>query len=342
MNFIDEVEITVKGGDGGRGCVSFRREKFVPRGGPNGGDGGRGGNVVFLAEERITSLIDLRYKRIYKGGMGTHGQTSDCHGKQGEDIFIRIPVGTIITDGDTGELLGDLTKDGVEYIAMAGGRGGRGNARFATATNQAPRHAQPGEIGEERKLKLELKLLADVGIIGFPNAGKSTLISSISAAKPKVADYPFTTLKPHLGVVEFGDFGGFVIADIPGLVEGAHTGKGLGIRFLKHIERTSIFIHMLDVSSGRMGEPLEDYKVIKNELKEFNPELAERSEVVVFSKMDAVIDDPEEVERLSDLLTYFTAQGIKVFKISSVTGAGLKDLVNYVGGEVTKAKEDEE
>ncbi len=334
MKFIDEAKIYVKAGNGGRGCVSFRREKYVPKGGPDGGNAGRGGDVIFAADARLTSLLDFQYRREFKAERGEHGMGSLCSGRDGLDLKIKVPVGTVIKDFDTGELLADLTQDGQEYLSCKGGRGGKGNAHFATSTHQTPRFAQPGEAGTERTLKLELKLLADVGIIGFPNAGKSTLISHISAAKPKIADYPFTTLAPHLGIVKFGDFGGFVVADIPGLIEGAHEGKGLGIRFLKHIERTRIFIHLLDLSPLTGRDPKKDFEVVNNELKAFNPELAERPQVVALNKID--ITGAEESAR--ELLNFFGRLGIKVFAVSAATGKGLDALVNHVGSELERLK----
>ncbi|MDP2690335.1 MAG: GTPase ObgE [Deltaproteobacteria bacterium] len=333
MKFIDEAKVFVKAGDGGRGCVSFRREKFVPKGGPDGGNGGKGGDILFVADGRLSSLLDFKYKREYEAGRGGHGEGSLCSGKNGRDLRIKVPVGTVIKELDTGDVLFDLVRDGQSYLCCKGGRGGKGNAHFKTATFQTPRFAQPGETGEERSLKLELKLLADVGIIGFPNAGKSTLISHISAARPKIADYPFTTLAPQLGIVKFGDFGGFVVADIPGLIEGAHEGKGLGIKFLKHIERTSIFIHVIDISPFNVREPKEDFEVVNRELLAFNPELARRPQVVALNKTD--ITPPE---RCSELLNFFNALGIKVFQISAATGSGLEELVKYVGGEVVRHK----
>lgn len=334
MKFIDEASIYTKAGDGGRGCVSFRREKFVPKGGPDGGNGGRGGDVVFLVEGRMASLLDLRYKKEYAAERGQHGMGSMCTGRDGYDLVIKIPVGTIIKDAETGELLADLVTDGESFIACRGGRGGKGNAHFATSTHQTPRFAQPGEPGEERRLKLELKLLADVGIIGFPNAGKSTLISHISAAKPKIADYPFTTLVPNLGIVEFGDFGGFVVADIPGLIEGAHEGRGLGVKFLKHVERTSMFIHVVDISPFTGRDPKEDFEAVNKELEFFNPELAKRPQVVALNKVDIT----EAAERLPELLKYFDKLDIKVFSISAATGKGLGELVNFVGNRVMDAR----
>lgn len=333
MKFIDEAKIYVKAGNGGRGCVSFRREKYVPKGGPDGGNGGKGGNVIFVAEGRLSSLLDFRYKREYEAGRGGHGEGSLRSGKDGRDLRIKVPVGTVIKDFDSGEVLADLVEDRQKYVCCSGGRGGKGNAHFKSSTFQTPRFAQPGEEGEERNLKLELKLLADVGIIGFPNAGKSTLISRISAARPRIADYPFTTLVPQLGIVQFGDFGGFVIADIPGLIEGAHEGKGLGIKFLKHIERTSLFVHVLDISPFNVREPKEDFEVVNRELKAFKEELSARPQVVALNKTD--ITPPE---RTAELLNFFEGLGIKVFKISAATGAGLDGLVNYVGGEVNRLK----
>ncbi|MCL4874701.1 GTPase ObgE [bacterium] len=334
MKFIDEAKIYVKAGDGGRGCVSFRREKYVPKGGPDGGNGGRGGDVILVAEGRLASLLDFKYKREYKAERGQHGMGSMCSGRDGLDLRINVPVGTVVKDADTGEVLADLVEDGQEYLVSRAGRGGKGNAHFATSTHQTPRFAQPGEPGEERNLKLELKLLADVGIIGFPNAGKSTLISHISAAKPRIADYPFTTLVPNLGIVQFGDFGGFVVADIPGLIEGAHEGKGLGVRFLKHIERTSIFIHVIDLSPVSGRDPKEDFEIVNRELRAFKAELAERPQVVALNKTDI----PEAEEKVPELLKFFNGLGIKVFSISAATGKGLKELVNYVGREVSASK----
>lgn len=337
MKFIDEAKISVKAGDGGPGCVSFRREKYVPKGGPDGGDGGRGGDIIIIADNRLSSLLDFQYRREYKAERGQHGMGSDKHGRDGYDLTIKVPVGTVVKDFNTGELLADLTVDGQEFICCKGGRGGKGNAHFATSTFQTPRFAQPGEPGEEKILKMELKLLADVGIIGFPNAGKSTLISHISAARPKIADYPFTTLAPHLGVVKFGDFGGFVVADIPGLIEGAHEGKGLGIKFLKHIERTRLFIHVLDLSPMTGREPQKDFEAVNRELEAFNSELSRRPQVVALNKVDLT----EAKEKLPELLKFFGSLGIKVFPISAATGEGLTELVNHVGQEVGKLKADE-
>ncbi|MDH4227359.1 MAG: GTPase ObgE [Deltaproteobacteria bacterium] len=334
MNFIDEAKITVKAGDGGRGCVSFRREKYVPKGGPDGGDGGHGGDVTFVADSNLTSLIDFRYKRIYEAERGEHGMGSGCHGRNGHNVEIKVPAGTLIKDLETDEVIIDLTENEQRFTVVKGGRGGKGNARFASSTNQAPRRAQPGMPGEERALKLELKLLADVGIIGFPNAGKSTLISAISAAKPKIADYPFTTLIPNLGVVKFGEYGGFVVADIPGLIEGAHEGKGLGTRFLKHIERTSMFVHVVDLSPETEREPKDDFDIVNAELKKFNVKLAKRPQVVALNKTDIT----GAKERGAKLLKFLERKGIKVFEISAASGKGLKQLVDYVGKEVVKLR----
>lgn len=337
MRFIDEAKIYAKAGDGGRGCVSFRREKHVPRGGPNGGDGGKGGDVVFVADAQLSSLLDFRYKRHYTAKRGEHGMGSQRDGRSGEDLMIRVPAGTVIRDQHTGEVLADLTEDGSEFTALKGGRGGKGNKHFATSTHQAPRFAQPGEPGEERELTLELKLLADVGIIGFPNAGKSTLISVISAAKPKVADYPFTTLTPNLGVVRYGEFGSFVVADIPGLVEGAHEGKGLGVRFLKHLERTRVFVHVLDLSPETGRDPAEDFRAVNIELEAFKGELATRPQVVALNKVDIT----EARELVPGLLNFFRPSGIKVFPVSAATGEGIKELVEHVGAIVERTKKAE-
>ena len=334
MKFIDEAKIYVKAGNGGKGCVSFRREKYVPKGGPDGGNGGRGADVVFLADNRLASLLDFQYKREYEAEKGQHGMGSMCSGRDGLDLVIKLPVGTLIKDFDTGEVLADLVADGQSFICCKGGRGGKGNAHFATSTHQTPRFAQPGEPGEERNLKMELKLLADVGIIGFPNAGKSNLISHISAAKPKIADYPFTTLAPNLGIVKFGEFGGFVVADIPGLIEGAHEGRGLGVKFLKHVERTSIFVHMIDLSPITGRDPREDFEIVNRELRAFNAELSKRPQVVALNKTDI----PEADEKARELLKFFNSLGIKVFIISAATGKGLKELVNHVGSEVAELK----
>lgn len=322
VKFIDEAKIYVKSGDGGRGCVSFRREKYVPRGGPNGGDGGNGGDVVMIAKRNMSSLLDHRYQQHYRAKRGEHGRGKDQHGKNAEDLFIPVPLGTIIKDRETGEILGDLTKDGETLIVANGGKGGKGNARFVTSTNQAPKNAEPGGEGEEKTLLLELKLLADVGIIGFPNAGKSTLISRISAARPKIADYPFTTLVPNLGVVSYGDGATFVVADIPGLIEGAHEGAGLGIQFLRHIERTKALVHMIDLSPITNRDPVEDYETMNNELKSYSEELYNKPQIVAANKIDIT----EASKRLSGLKEYCEEKGIALYPISSATGEGLEEL----------------
>src|SRR5918994_1010258 len=286
MKFIDEVKIRVIAGDGGRGCVSFRREKFVPRGGPNGGDGGGGGDVIAVADAQLTTLLDLRYQKLYKAGRGEHGMGKDCHGRRGADRVIHVPVGTIVRDARREELIGDLNVAGQQVVLAAGGRGGKGNAHFVSSTNRSPRYAQPGLPGEEKELAIELRLLADVGIIGLPNAGKSTLISAISALRPKIADYPFTTLVPNLGVVGYDDGRSFVVADIPGLIEGAHEGQGLGDKFLRHVTRTSLLIHLLDASKLDEHDLLSDWRTINRELELFDPELGKKPQIVVANKID--------------------------------------------------------
>ena len=338
VKFIDEAKIYIKAGDGGRGCVSFRREKFVPRGGPNGGDGGNGGDVVMVARRNMSSLLDHRYQQHYRAKRGVHGKGKDQHGKNAEDLVIPVPMGTLIKDFESGEFYGDLTKDGESLVVAKGGKGGRGNARFVTPTNQAPKEAEPGIPGEERTLVLELKLLADVGLLGFPNAGKSTLISTISAARPKIADYPFTTLVPNLGVVSYGDGQTFVLADIPGIIEGAHEGAGLGIQFLRHIERTKILIHLLDLSPITERDPIEDYQTLNHELKSYSEELSKKPQIVALNKIDIT----EAREDLSRIEEHFNTLGIKTFPISSATGEGTKDLIWQVAGQLEMLKIPEE
>jgi GTP-binding protein len=284
--FIDHAKIYVKGGDGGNGCVAFRREKYVPMGGPYGGDGGRGGNVIFVAEEGMTTLMDFRYRKHFKAERGNHGLGKNQHGAWGEDLIIKVPMGTIIRDDDTGELLADLTEHGQQAVIAKGGRGGKGNSHFANATHKAPSMAEKGEIGQERWINMELKLLADVGLVGYPNAGKSTLIAQVSAARPKIADYPFTTLIPNLGVVGTNHHESFVIADIPGLIEGAHEGVGLGHDFLRHIERTRVLLFILDAAETDGRDVQEDLRILQQELQLFNPELAKRPYLIVANKMD--------------------------------------------------------
>lgn len=335
MKFVDEVQIKAISGHGGAGCVSFRREKYIPRGGPNGGDGGKGGDVIITAHARLNTLLDLRYNKVNAAKKGEPGGGRDCHGKSAEDLRVAVPVGTVIKDAETGVQLIDLIEDGQTFIAAKGGRGGKGNAHFVSSTRRSPRFAQPGEEGEEIELRLELKLLADVGIIGFPNAGKSTLISKISEAKPKIADYPFTTLTPNLGVVRYKEFGSFVVADIPGLVEGAHKGTGLGIRFLKHIERTSLFIHVIDISGFTDRDPLKDFDIINRELKEFNPALADNPQIIALNKLDLLADRSGTDEIKNKL----SKKGYKVFSISAATGEGLPVFIDAVAELFFRKKE---
>ncbi len=328
--FVDEAIVNVKAGDGGNGCVAFRREKFVPRGGPSGGDGGRGGHVILRASQQHNTLIHFRYQREHKAQRGRHGEGSNRSGHSGEDLILEVPVGTEVHDADTGEKVFDFTEYGQEWIAGEGGRGGRGNARFATSTNQAPRRADPGSLGEERRLRLELKLLADVGLVGFPNAGKSTLISRISAAHPKIANYPFTTLEPNLGVVTADDLESFVVADIPGIIEGAHEGHGLGLRFLRHIERTRILANLIDVSDFSERDPIDDYEVILSELRSFSEELVGKPMVVVATKIDAAQDD----DRRRRLEEYCDEHRLPFLAISAVTGEGIGPLKRLLAARV--------
>ncbi len=330
MQFVDYTTIHVKAGDGGRGCVAFRREKYVPRGGPSGGDGGRGGHIIFMATKELNTLLDLRYQREYKAKRGQHGMGKKMHGKNGEDRIIPVPIGTVIKDAVTDEILADLDKENAETIIAKGGRGGLGNAHFATPTRQAPRHAQPGEEGEEKNLIIELKLLADVGLIGLPNAGKSTLISVISSAKPKIADYPFTTLVPNLGVVKLENYRSFVVADIPGLIEGAHRGAGLGFQFLRHVERTSVLLHLVDVSGVMENDPVDDLKKINKELELYSPELMKKPQAVVGTKIDIAGDK----KRLDKLEKYCKSKNMDFFPISAVTGKGIKKLLSYMAVKI--------
>lgn len=322
MNFIDSTWITIKSGDGGKGHVSFRREKFVPNGGPDGGNGGRGGAIIFRADRQLGTLLDFTYKRNYKAKNGDPGGKNNCTGKSAADVYVRVPCGTVIKDRQTGELLADLDKDGVEIVLAEGGRGGRGNQEFVTATNQVPRHFEPGKPGVELELELELKLLADVGLVGFPNAGKSTLISSISAAKPKIADYPFTTLIPNLGLVRLGENRSFTVADIPGLIEGAHQGKGLGHQFLRHIERTAVLVYLIDCSSEN---PEQDLKILKNELKMHQKMLVKKPSMVCVTKIDTLTE-----HEIKDLQKSKFVKKHKARLISAVSGAGITDLIDEV------------
>jgi GTP-binding protein len=338
MKFIDEVKIRVIAGDGGRGCVSFRREKFVPRGGPSGGDGGGGGDVIAMADAQLTTLLDLRYQKLYKAGRGEHGIGKDCHGRRGADRVIRVPVGTIVRDARTEELIGDLKVAGQQVVLAAGGRGGKGNAHFVSSTNRSPRYAQPGLPGEEKELAIELRLLADVGIIGLPNAGKSTLISAISAVRPKIADYPFTTLVPNLGVVGYGEGKSFVVADIPGLIEGAHEGQGLGDKFLRHVTRTSLLIHLLDASNIDEEEPLAEWNIVNRELELFDPELRKKSQIVVANKID-LADARSKAELLETKLP--KASG-PLRMISAATTEGVSALVQHIGMKLEENKQQAE
>ncbi|ADI01489.1 GTP-binding protein Obg/CgtA [Syntrophothermus lipocalidus DSM 12680] len=336
--FVDQAKIYVKAGDGGNGAVAFRREKYVPMGGPAGGDGGRGGNVVLVADEGLSTLMDFKYKRHYKAARGEHGQGKNMHGRGGEDLLIRVPCGTVVKDADSGEVIADLTEPGQSAIVARGGRGGRGNARFASPTRRAPSFAEKGEPGEEKWLVLELKLLADVGLVGFPNAGKSTLISRLSAARPKIADYPFTTLVPNLGVVRMPDGDGFVIADIPGLIEGAHQGAGLGHEFLRHIERTRVLVFVLDVAETEGRDVCDDFRVLLHELQQYNLGLASRPRILAANKMD-IEAAPDKLEKLRQS---FPEE--EIFPISAVTGEGIEPLLQrlYHLVRVTPLREPQE
>lgn len=338
MKFIDEVKIRVIGGDGGRGCVSFRREKFVPRGGPNGGDGGDGGDVIALADSQLTTLLDLRYQKLYKAGRGEHGMGKDQHGRRGEDRVIRVPVGTILRDARTGELLADLSAASESVVVAAGGRGGKGNAHFVSSTNRSPRFAQPGEPGEDRELEAELRLLADIGIIGLPNAGKSTLIAAISAVRPKIADYPFTTLVPNLGVVSYGEGKSFVAADIPGLIEGAHDGQGLGDKFLRHVTRTRLLIHLIDASQVSEQTPLAGWQAINRELELFDPQLAKKPQIVVANKIDL----PEGRAKAKVLAKKLPWSFQPLYSISAASREGVRALVQQLGNRLEQIKQGKE
>ena len=334
MDFVDQVKIYVKAGDGGNGVRSFRREKHVPRGGPDGGDGGNGGDIVLEATERLSTLLDLQYQQHHVAKDGGNGEGSNRHGRSAPPLIIRVPVGTIAKDVETDEILGDLTEDGQQAIVAQGGRGGRGNARFATPTNRVPTRCDPGTPGEEHWLQLELKLLADVGLVGYPNAGKSTLIAAISHARPKIADYPFTTLVPNLGVVSVDDDQSFVVADIPGLIEGAHEGKGLGFQFLRHIERTTYLMFLVDVSEGVPVDPVESLQTLRQELKLYNPELAKKPYAVAATKLDIAGDG----KNLKKLQTYCQKRGWRFFPISAVASVGLKPLIRHLGKVVKECR----
>jgi GTPase len=335
--FIDEAIIRVKAGDGGNGCVAFRREKFVPRGGPSGGDGGKGGDVIMESSERHNTLVHFRFNPEHKAQRGRHGEGSNKTGREGEDVVLKVPVGTILYDNDTGERVHDFSTPDETIIIARGGRGGRGNAQFATSTHQAPRECEPGRPGEERAYRLELKLLADVALVGFPNVGKSTLISRISAARPKIADYPFTTLQPNLGVVAVGEepeVRSFVVADIPGLIEGAHTGAGLGTQFLRHIERTRLLVHLVDVSDGTgRPDPVKDVDVIMGELASFGAGLEKKPMIMAASKIDVANKD-----KLTNLKRYCKKQRLQLLPISAVTGKGIEELKYAIAEKVEEVR----
>lgn len=335
--FIDRAKIRIKAGDGGNGVTAFRREKFVPRGGPSGGDGGVGGSVFIESDEGLNTLLHLRYNPEHKAERGRHGEGSNRYGKDGADAVVRVPVGTQVFDAVSGNLIFDFTEAGQRFLAAKGGKGGWGNSHFATPTKQAPKYHYDGRPGEEKELQLELKLIADVGLVGFPNAGKSTLISVISAAKPKIADYPFTTLEPNLGVVDLGDYKTFVVADIPGLIEGASEGAGLGDRFLRHVERTKLILHLVDVSSLSGRDPVEDYEIINRELANYDPALAARPQIVVATKIDA-LDDPD---RLKKLKARAKKDRKPFLEISSVANRGLKELIALVAKALTAGDEED-
>jgi GTP-binding protein len=332
--FVDEIDIFVKGGDGGAGCISFRREKYVPRGGPDGGDGGDGGSVHLEADPALTTLLDYHYQRHYQAERGQHGEGNNRSGAGGSDLTLRVPVGTIVTDRDSGELLGDLVQPGQRILAIAGARGGRGNARFVSSTNRAPRRADLGRPGPGRWLHLELKLLADVGVVGFPNAGKSTLVSRLSAAKPKIADYPFTTLTPTLGIARADDDRSFVIADLPGLIPGAAEGKGLGHQFLRHTERTRLLVHLLDPDPNTGRDLVADLDVIDAELAAYSPALAERPQIVAVNKADLLDGAPEAAAAVERVRARCAQAGRPFLLVSAATGRGLRELVSAIAARL--------
>lgn len=335
--FIDTAKIFIKSGDGGNGAVSFRREKYVPKGGPDGGDAGRGGDVVFVVDSGLRTLMDFRYKKKHVAEKGENGGGNNCHGKDGEDLIIKVPPGTIIKDVETGRVIADLTLENDRVVAARGGRGGKGNARFATPTRQAPNFAEPGQLGEERWVTLELKLLADVGLIGFPNVGKSTILSMVTAARPKIANYHFTTLSPNLGVVEIQGGKSFVLADIPGLIEGAHEGVGLGHEFLRHVERTKVLIHVVDISGVEGRNPIEDFDKINDELKLYSEKLTTKVQVIAANKADI----PGAEENFEAFKKEMEDRGYRIFKISAATNSGLRELMLYVSGLLDKIPQEE-
>ena len=326
MKFVDEVRIRVEAGDGGNGCVAFRREKYVPRGGPSGGDGGHGGDVVLRVDTGLSTLLDLSYPQTLRAGRGEHGRGKEQSGSRGDDLVLRVPAGTLVYDDEDGDLLADLRAPGDAVVVARGGRGGLGNQHFATSTRQAPRHAQPGKPGEQKTLRLELRLLADAGLLGFPNVGKSTLIRAVSAARPRVADYPFTTLVPHLGVVRVDDDASFVLADVPGLIAGAHEGHGLGTRFLRHLSRTAVLVHLLDVSGLTGRDPVDDYDVLCRELVLASPELGAKPQIVVAGRLDLA----ETRDRFPEVRARFAGRGIELHAVSGVTGEGTRELVRRI------------
>jgi GTP-binding protein len=334
--FVDEATITAFGGDGGNGCLSFRREKHVPRGGPDGGDGGGGGSVILIADRGVSTLLAFRYRSLYRAERGRHGQGSNKTGRAGEDLLVRVPVGTMVLDEDGVVTLADLTSHGQSFTVASGGDGGRGNARFATSTNRAPTRYEPGYPGEKAILRLELKLLADVGLIGFPNAGKSTLISRISAARPKIADYPFTTLQPHLGVVDRGEFRSFVVADIPGLIEGASSGAGLGHQFLRHVERCRLLLHLVDPTDPAR-DPAEGIEILNGELRNYSSDLAGKPQMILLTKAD-IVQEREPAERVRQRVA---ESGAPYMSISSVSGEGIEILIRRVGGMLDELQEEE-
>jgi GTP-binding protein len=335
MKFIDEVKITVRSGRGGDGAVAWRREKYVAQGGPAGGDGGDGGHVTVIADSQLTTLLDHQLSREQRAENGENGGKKDMNGRRGKSVTLRVPVGTVVYNDETGAVLVDLQSDGQEFIVARGGRGGWGNIHFMSATNRAPQESEPGGPGEEKRLRFELKLLADVGILGFPNVGKSTFISRVSAARPKIADYPFTTLVPNLGVVAWRDYRSFVIADIPGLIPGAHQGAGLGLRFLRHIERTRVILHIIEFSEDQKRDPREDFEVLNRELALYSEELAKRPQVVALNKIDL----PHVRDLLSEVTPYFAEKGISLIGISAATGEGLQPLLDRLASFVFQKKE---
>ncbi len=335
--FIDRAVIYVKGGDGGNGCMSFRREKFVPKGGPDGGDGGSGGDVILLADENLSTLLDFQYRRHFRAQRGAHGEGALRAGRRGGSLIVPVPVGTIVRDVAAQDILADLVQHGQRVVVARGGRGGRGNARFKTPTRRAPRHAEPGEQGQERTVELELKLIADVGLVGFPNAGKSTLLTRVSAARPKIADYPFTTTEPYLGVVGLPDGRSFVLADIPGLIEGAHRGAGLGHTFLRHLSRTTVLIHLVDLAAPDR-DPLVDFQTVNDELQRYDPGLAARPQLVALNKIDV----PSAHARVPEITGAIAPRGYHVFAISGATGEGVEALMKAAADALAEARGERE